>query len=90
MNATYSIDVRTHIIASDALITRYKTMNASAAFKDYTGSDGSPAFSIDSIEGKESLVDFDFGILYAVNENFRIGVHFQQPFLDFYWEFFEF
>jgi len=68
----------------------YKTMNASAAFKDYTGSDGSPAFSIDSIEGKESLVDFDFGILYAVNENFRIGVHFQQPFLDFYWEFFEF
>jgi len=68
----------------------YKTLNASTAFKDYTGQDGSQALSIDSIRGTESLVDFDFGILYAVNENFRIGVHFQQPFLDIYWEFFEF
>ena len=68
----------------------YKTLNAGTAFKDYIGSDGSQALSIDSIRGKESLVDFDFGILYAVNENFRIGVHFQQPFLDIYWEFFEF
>jgi hypothetical protein len=68
----------------------YKTLNAGTAFEDYIGSDGSQALSIDSIRGKESLVDFDFGILYAVNENFRIGVHFQQPFLDFYWEFFEF
>ena len=68
----------------------YKTMNAGTAFKDYIGSDGSTALSIDSVTGKESLVDFDFGILYAVNENFRVGVHFQQPFLDFYWEFFEF
>ena len=68
----------------------YKTLNAGTAFDDYTGSDGSQPLSIDSIRGKESLVDFDFGILYAVNENFRIGVHFQQPFLDIYWEFFEF
>ena len=68
----------------------YKTLNASTAFKDYIGSDDSQVLSIDSIRGKESLVDFDFGILYAVNENFRIGVHFQQPFLDIYWEFFEF
>ena len=68
----------------------YKTLNAGTAFEDYIGSDGSQVLSIDSIRGKESLVDFDFGILYAVNENFRIGVHFQQPFLDIYWEFFEF
>ncbi len=68
----------------------YKTLNAGTAFEDYIGSDGSQPLSIDSIRGKESLVDFDFGILYAVNENFRIGVHFQQPFLDIYWEFFEF
>ena len=27
---------------------------------------------------------------YAVNNNFRIGLHFQQPYLDIYWEFFEF
>ena len=68
----------------------YKTLNAGTAFDDYIGTDGSQPLSIDSIRGKESLVDFDFGILYAVNENFRIGVHFQQPFLDIYWEFFEF
>jgi hypothetical protein len=68
----------------------YKTMNAADAFNDYIGADGSPPLSIDSFKGEESLVDFDFGMLYAVNENFRIGVHFQQPFLDFYWEFFEF
>ena len=68
----------------------YKTLNAGTAFDDYIGNDGSQPLSIDSIRGKESLVDFDFGILYAVNENFRIGVHFQQPFLDIYWEFFEF
>ena len=68
----------------------YKTLNVGTAFKDYIGDDGSQILSIDSIRGKESLVDFDFGILYAVNENFRIGVHFQQPFLDIYWEFFEF
>ncbi|MDB9884640.1 hypothetical protein OAD01_03050 [Candidatus Marinimicrobia bacterium] len=68
----------------------YKTLNAGTAFEDYIGSDGSQVLSIDSIRGKESLVDFDFGILYAVNQNFRIGVHFQQPFLDIYWEFFEF
>jgi len=68
----------------------YKTLNAGTAFEDYIGSDDSQVLSIDSIRGKESLVDFDFGILYAVNQNFRIGVHFQQPFLDIYWEFFEF
>ena len=32
----------------------------------------------------------DFGMLYAVNDNFRVGIHFQQPYIDFYWEFFEF
>ena len=36
------------------------------------------------------MFDFDFGLLYAPTDNFRIGVHFQQPFIDFYWEFFEF
>ena len=65
-------------------------MKASTAFDDYTGGDGSTPLSIDSMFGKTSLFDFDFGILYAPSENFRIGVHFQQPFIDFYWEFFEF
>ena len=36
------------------------------------------------------LVYLAIGMLYAVNDNFRVGVHFQQPYIDFYWEFFEF
>ena len=47
-------------------------------------------FSLDSPGGEVSMIDFDFGILYAVNESFRVGLHFQQPYIDFYWEFFEF
>ena len=46
--------------------------------------------AFDGLGGKESKIDFDFGIIYAVNENFRFGFHFQQPYLDFHWEFFEF
>jgi len=52
--------------------------------------EGGAAFIFDSPVGKETQFDFDFGILYAVNENFRIGVHFQQPYIDIYWKFFEF
>lgn len=65
-----------------------KTQNIEEVFKDYI-SDGTP-FVLDSPGGEYNLFDFDFGFLYAFNENFRIGLHFQQPFLDFYWEFFEF
>ena len=28
----------------------------------------------------------DFGFMYAVNESFRFGIHFQQPFVAFYWK----
>ena len=68
----------------------YKTMSVGRTWEDYTGSDGSSILSIDSPRGSPSLIDFDFGIQYAVSETFRLGVHFQQPYLDFYWEFFEF
>jgi hypothetical protein len=63
----------------------YKTMAFGDTFEDYTDN-----FSLDSPGGEVSMIDFDFGILYAVNDNFRIGLHFQQPYIDFYWEFFEF
>ena len=63
----------------------YKTMAFGDTFEDYTDN-----FSLDSPGGQVSMIDFDFGILYAVNESFRIGLHFQQPYIDFYWEFFEF
>ena len=63
----------------------YKTMAFGDTFEDYTDN-----FSLDNPGGEVSMIDFDFGILYAVNESFRIGLHFQQPYIDFYWEFFEF
>ena len=77
-------------VASSWIDNGYKTMDAGQTFDDYFGNDGSPSFSIDPPKGEASLIDFDFGILYAVNENFRFGVHFQQPYIDIYWEFFEF
>jgi hypothetical protein len=46
--------------------------------------------SLESAAGTVSMIDFDFGLQYTVNENFRVGLHFQQPFIDFYWEFLEF
>ena len=68
----------------------YKTMSVGRTWEDYIGSDDSAIFSIDSPRGSPSLIDFDFGMQYAVSETFRLGIHFQQPYLDFYWEFFEF
>jgi len=63
----------------------YKTLSFGDTFDDYTDN-----FALDSPGGEVSMIDFDFGILYAVNESFRVGLHFQQPYIDFYWEFFEF
>jgi hypothetical protein len=68
----------------------YRSMNFSDLASDYTGDDGTAAFSLESSKGSVSIIDFDFGLQYTVNENFRVGLHFQQPYIDFYWEFFEF
>ena len=34
-----------------------------------------------------SDIDFDFGFIYAYNEKFRIGIHFQRPWIAFYYKF---
>ena len=68
----------------------YRSMNFSDLAYDYTGDDGTAAFSLESSKGTVSMIDFDFGLQYTVNESFRVGIHFQQPYIDFYWEFFEF
>ncbi len=65
-----------------------KARNLDVVADDYL-SDDTP-FVFDSPKGTYSMFDFDFGFLYAVSETFRFGVHFQQPYLDFYWEFYEF
>ena len=64
---------------------RFRTFNE--ALEDYVG-DSTP-FILDATGGEYRMVDFDFGFLYAVNETFRLGIHFQEPYLVFYWEFFE-
>jgi len=66
-----------------------RTLNFEEVVEDYFGDEGE-SFSLDSMSGKYSMFDFDFGFLYAINNNFRLGVHFQQPYIDIYWEFFEF
>jgi len=33
-----------------------------------------------------SPIHLDFGFVYAVNESFRFGFHFQKPFIAFYWK----
>jgi len=35
---------------------------------------------------KNNPIHLDFGFMYAVNESFRFGVHFQKPFVAFYWK----
>lgn len=64
-----------------------KYRSFSDSWDDYFGDD--TRFVLDGASGKYSMIDFDFGFLYAVNETFRLGVHFQQPYLVFYWEFYE-
>tara|TARA_Y100000294_G_scaffold35394_1_gene31003 strand:+ start:35 stop:655 length:621 start_codon:yes stop_codon:yes gene_type:complete len=34
-----------------------------------------------------SDIDFDFGFIYAYSEQLRIGIHFQRPFIAFYYKF---
>ncbi len=64
---------------------RFRTLPDAA--KDYF-SDDTP-FIFDAKGGDYRMVDFDFGFLYAIKETFRVGVHFQEPYLAFYWEFYE-
>ena len=66
-----------------------RTLDFEEVVEDYFGDKGE-SFSLDSMSGKYSMFDFDFGFLYAINNNFRLGIHFQQPYIDIYWEFFEF
>ncbi len=64
---------------------KYRTF--SETWDDYFGDE--TRFVFDGTDGKYSMLDFDFGFLYAVSETFRVGIHFQQPYLVFYWEFYE-
>jgi len=64
-----------------------KYRSFSDSWDDYFGDD--TRFVLDGSGGDYSMLDFDFGFLYAVSETFRFGIHFQQPYLAFYWELYE-
>ena len=88
----FEYDLRTNLkfVGSTWIDNGYKVLKLRQTVDDYLGLDNSPSFSLDSPRGKASMIDFDFGMLYAVNDNFRVEIHFQQPYIGFYWEFFEF
>ncbi|MFA5833603.1 MAG: hypothetical protein WDA22_09010 [Bacteroidota bacterium] len=64
---------------------RYRTLNQ--VVKDYLRE---TPFILDGLDGEERTVDFDFGLLYAVNESLRIGIHFQHPYIALFWRIVEF
>jgi len=88
----FEYDLRTNLkfVGSAWIDNGYKVLKLRQTIDDYLGLDNSPSFSLDSPRGNASMIDFDFGMLYAVNDNFRVEIHFQQPYIGFYWEFFEF
>jgi len=54
---------------------------------DIFGSEGSIETSTVPVVKEESIpVHFDFGFVYALNKNFRFAIHFQRPFIGFYWK----
>ena len=49
------------------------------------GEGGTP-FTAESQSGDYQPLDLDFGFLWMVSQTFRVGVHFQSPYLTFYWK----
>jgi hypothetical protein len=64
---------------------RYRTL--AQVRHDYL-SDSTP-FVLDAKDGEFRTIDFDFGFLYAVNDSFRIGVHFKEAYFVFFWRILE-
>jgi hypothetical protein len=85
----YDLQKRLKFVASMYADNTNRSLPFEDAIGDYLGDIGSP-FSFDALGGEPAAVDFDFGFTYSVNENFRVGLHFQQPYIDIHWEFFEF
>tara|TARA_B100002051_G_scaffold158095_1_gene149522 strand:+ start:431 stop:1765 length:1335 start_codon:yes stop_codon:yes gene_type:complete len=85
----YDLQKNIKFVASMAYDNSYRELEFDKSTEDFFGNVGD-AFTFDSFRGELAEFSFDFGFMYAVNDNFRIGVHFQQPYIDFHWEFFEF
>jgi len=90
LSLEYDLRKDLKFLASTWIDNGWKTRSFGQVISDYSGNDGSSSFTLDGRGGKAELFDFDFGFMYAMNESFRVGVHFNQPYIDFYWEFYEF
>ena len=85
----YDLQKKIKFVASMFYDNSFRELEFDKSTEDFFGGVGN-AFSFDSFRGEVADFSFDFGFMYAVNDNFRIGIHFQQPYIDFHWEFFEF
>ena len=63
----------------------HKYIEFDDAIASYTGNDGTP-FTVEAQRGTFQPIDLDFGFLYTVSDHFRIGIHFQSPFIALYWK----
>ena len=89
--ATFEYDLQKQLkfVGSMWLDNSSRSVVLDDVIDDYFDDQGD-SFSFDGLDGKYNIFDFDFGFLYAINDNFRLGIHFQQPYIDIHWEFFEF
>jgi len=63
----------------------YKFIEFQDVADSYFGSSGE-AFTIETQAGEYQPLSLDFGFLHTVNQTFRYSVHFQAPFVIFYWK----
>ena len=63
----------------------YKFLEIQDVAESYFGNTGEP-FTIETQAGEYQPLSLDFGFLHTINETFRYTVHFQAPFVTFYWK----
>ncbi len=63
----------------------YKFVEFQDVADSYFGQSGE-AFTIETQAGEYQPLSLDFGFLHTINETFRYAVHFQAPFVTFYWK----
>ena len=66
----------------------WRWRNLDAVLDDYFADDTPGVLSFS--DGRYRPVDIDLGFLIAPTESLRIGAHFQDPYLTFYWKFAQF
>jgi hypothetical protein len=66
----------------------WRWRNLEAVLDDYFADDTPGVLSFS--DGRYRPVDIDLGFLIAPTESLRIGAHFQDPYLTFYWKFAQF